>query len=85
MSSINPKIAILRAAWVNEKCAPDILQYAPEAHELAQAVIEQQRQVDLLNDESSPAISLYQQDIERVRFLLASYARVRLRKVCVNV
>ena len=27
------------------------------------------------------AISLYQQDIERVRYLAAAYARVRLRKV----
>lgn len=32
---------------------------------------------------SAIAISLYQQDIERVRYLAAAYARVRLRKVCV--
>ena len=87
---MNPAVAELRAALVNEICAPELLPRAAVADELADLLADQQRLVDEMAAKgggggggagAGVALSLYQQDIERVRFLVASYARVRLRKV----
>jgi hypothetical protein len=89
--NMNPAVAELRAALVNEKCAPELLPRAAVADELATLLANQQQLVDEMAAKggggggggagAGVALSLYQQDIERVRFLVASYARVRLRKV----
>ncbi|KAG7537182.1 GINS helical bundle-like domain superfamily [Arabidopsis suecica] len=78
-------VELLKRAWRNEKAAPEILQYegalvdrAKEQIELVEETIE-----DYVENGIDPlVVSLYQMDLDRTQFLLRSYLRVRLLKVC---
>ena len=83
----NEDIDKLKVALRNEKACPEILAFEEEVvddiHELVKA---QQGHVDEFregNDETETAfaVSLYQMEIDRIQYLLASYLRTRLAKV----
>ncbi|XP_032814374.1 DNA replication complex GINS protein SLD5 isoform X3 [Petromyzon marinus] len=75
-------VSRLREAWLNEKLCPDLL---PQHSELTECVVEQLthmegnlRRVQRADVKSS----LHRMELERIRFMLSSYLRTRLNKVC---
>jgi hypothetical protein len=80
-SEVNPAIDDLIRAWCNEKAAPELLPYNGE---LVAAFLSnvQLQQAELASGRRDVFIAgLYQLDIDRVKFVLASYLRARLAKV----
>eukprot|EP00049_Salpingoeca_infusionum_P014731 m.279103 g.279103 ORF g.279103 m.279103 type:complete len:275 (+) comp15739_c4_seq9:202-1026(+) len=80
-----PFIQKLRQAWMNEKTAPELLQYEAEAFSIVHSEVNEQdeatRQKRFENETDKFIFNLYQMEIERLRFLLASYLRTRLWKI----
>lgn len=84
----NPSLLKLKRALVNEQIAPEILNYeSVVVSELRQRVEQQERVVEE-ESEGGPGgdgdlfkAGLLQMEIDRVRFLIRSYLRVRLAKV----
>jgi len=76
----------LTRAWVNEKCAPELLQW-PE--ELLDRVLDRiRRQIELVEEQTGdmdPSINfrliIVQTELERFKFLVRSFLRTRLAKV----
>ncbi|KAG0226467.1 hypothetical protein B0O80DRAFT_498689 [Mortierella sp. GBAus27b] len=75
----------LTQAWINERAAPDVLQYEQASVDgLVHKIEEQMGIIDELDsgDDTSMIISiLYQTELERVKFVLRSYLRTRLSKI----
>ncbi|KAG0354917.1 GINS complex subunit, partial [Gamsiella multidivaricata] len=75
----------LAQAWINERAAPDILQYERSAIDGLLAKIEEQTaiidELDAGNDTSMIISILYQTELERVKFVLRSYLRTRISKI----
>ncbi|KAF9365121.1 GINS complex subunit [Mortierella sp. NVP85] len=75
----------LTQAWINERAAPDILQYEQASVDgLVNKIEEQMAVIDELDsgDDTSMIISiLYQTELERVKFVLRSYLRTRISKI----
>ncbi|KAF9919856.1 GINS complex subunit [Linnemannia zychae] len=78
-------VAHLTQAWIDERAAPDLLQYQEQCIERLVAKIEEQtlaiEELDPRNDTSVILSILYQTELERVKFVLRSYLRTRLSKV----
>lgn len=71
----------MEETWINEKFAPEIL---PHQKELVECILEQIRYVeDNLGslDNKNFAKSVHQLQVDRLRFLIASYLRTRLEKI----
>jgi GINS complex subunit 4 len=72
-------------AWISEKLAPCLLAYESEAVTLLQEQVENQQ--ENIDDGSLGSVqnafigNLYQIEVDRVRYLLRSYHRVRLQKL----
>ncbi len=81
----NPAVEALIRAWCNEKSSPELLPYeaalidAPEDGLLPLVEAQQQALAGARRDVYSRG--LYQLDIDRIKFVLASYLRTRLGKV----
>ncbi|KAF3594699.1 hypothetical protein DY000_02025682 [Brassica cretica] len=78
-------VELLKRAWRNEKAAPEILPYEGDLVERAKGQIELvEENIDAYveNGIDPLVVSLYQMDLDRTQFLLRSYLRVRLLKVC---
>lgn len=79
----------MRTLWVNELNAPEILQYDDEmVSEMLEQIRNQQEYVDSvyeeraqLTEEKSFINKLYQMEIDRLRYIVSSYLRTRLRKI----
>ncbi|KAG0041878.1 GINS complex subunit, partial [Gryganskiella cystojenkinii] len=75
----------LTQAWINERAAPDLLQYEQDSvSELLARIEEQTATIDDLDSgtETAMIISiLYQTELERVKFVLRSYLRTRISKL----
>ncbi|KAG0003885.1 GINS complex subunit [Entomortierella chlamydospora] len=75
----------LTQAWINERAAPDILQYEQSAVDgLLSKIEEQTATIDELDSSSDTLVIisiLYQTELERVKFVLRSYLRTRISKV----
>lgn len=83
-STITP-IVRLRTAWINERCAPELLPFEEIAMESLLASI--QKQVDLIESERNTdadtnfEMTLVMTEIERAKFIIRSYLRTRLHKL----
>ncbi|RLN47187.1 hypothetical protein BBJ29_004781 [Phytophthora kernoviae] len=87
--NLNEDIARMSTLWVNELNAPEILQYNDEmVSEMLDQIRNQQEYVDSvyedrdqLTEERSFVSKLYQMEIDRLRYMVSSYLRTRLRKI----
>ena len=83
----NPALLKLKRALVNEQIAPEILNYENAAvSELRERVEQQEAAVnDVMDGDASDGdvftTGLMQMELDRVRFLIRSYLRVRLAKI----
>eukprot|EP00026_Physarum_polycephalum_P018669 Phypoly_transcript_20335.p1 GENE.Phypoly_transcript_20335~~Phypoly_transcript_20335.p1 ORF type:complete len:124 (+),score=14.87 Phypoly_transcript_20335:44-373(+) len=74
----------MKAAWLNEKSSPEILQYESELVSTLLAQIENQQQY--FNEAvSNPAEQfqshLYEMEAERVKYVIRCYLRTRIAKI----
>eukprot|EP00730_Choanoeca_flexa_P001109 TRINITY_DN10483_c0_g1_i1.p1 TRINITY_DN10483_c0_g1~~TRINITY_DN10483_c0_g1_i1.p1 ORF type:complete len:225 (+),score=67.60 TRINITY_DN10483_c0_g1_i1:128-802(+) len=78
-------LQVLRAAWVNEKCAPELLQFESDAveklNELVKQQEEQAKEGATASTDNKFQFNIYAMEIERVKYLLASYLRTRMWKI----
>ncbi|KAG0285822.1 GINS complex subunit [Linnemannia gamsii] len=78
-------VAHLTQAWIDERAAPDLLQYQEQCIQRLLAKIEEQtlfiEELDPRNDTSVILSILYQTELERVKFVLRSYLRTRISKI----
>eukprot|EP01135_Chromosphaera_perkinsii_P005524 Nk52_evm73s352 gene=Nk52_evmTU73s352 len=79
----------LKQAWINEKVCPELL---PFEHEVVENMSEQiENQALSIEDGAKENINnafianLYEMELERLRFILRSYLRVRLWKIEKNI
>ncbi|OQS06359.1 hypothetical protein THRCLA_01599 [Thraustotheca clavata] len=87
--NLNEDIDRLREAWINELNAPEILDFQSELmEEILEQVQNQQEFVDEISrdqekmtEERAFANKLYQMEIDRIKYMIASYLRVRLSKI----
>lgn len=86
--STSDDIARLHAALQSERACPELLPFQKElVEELSELLTNQQSIVDDVKhnnpgvNESLFSASLYQMEIERVRYALSAYLRTRLHKV----
>ncbi|KAI9984442.1 hypothetical protein PInf_005790 [Phytophthora infestans] len=87
--NLNEDVQRMRTLWVNELNAPEILQYDEEmVSEMLEQIRNQQEYVDSvyeeraqLTEEKSFINKLYQMEIDRLRYIVSSYLRTRLRKI----
>ncbi|POM61212.1 hypothetical protein PHPALM_29808 [Phytophthora palmivora] len=88
-NNLNEDVERVRRLWVNEMNAPEILQYDEEmVSEMLEQIRNQQEYVDSvyedrtqLTEEKSFVNKLYQMEIDRLRYMVSSYLRTRLRKI----
>jgi GINS complex subunit 4 len=84
---VNEDIPLLQKAMLNERSAPEILPYEEQlVVDMHEAIENQQGHIDEARDKGDDideefAISLYQMEIDRVKYLLVSYLRSRLAKI----
>lgn len=79
---LNSNVLELKVALLNEKLCPEILQYKDELVDDIKKQLELQQ--DLIIQGGGPnnfSIAIYQMEIDRIRFMLTSYLRVRLLKL----
>jgi len=75
------RMTALRYAWIGEKCSPELLPYQANLVEHVQREIAAY-QARLDNDEVVQQLTtVIQIEIDRARFVLASYLRTRLAKI----
>ncbi|CAI5740791.1 unnamed protein product [Hyaloperonospora brassicae] len=87
--NLNEDVARMRTLWVNELHAPEILQYSDEmVSEMLEQIRNQQEYIDAINadrealtEQKSLVNKLYQMEIDRLRYMVSSYLRTRLRKI----
>lgn len=83
-SNLNEDVLQLHAAWRNEACAPGLLHSQQHLVDtLLQQLREQQEIIDeaKTNPEEYFSASLYQMEIDRLRYGIARYLRTRLLKL----
>lgn len=85
VAEVNPLIAELIRTLRSERAAPELLPFDPHVPYLLQEVAAQRAYLDGANratlaDEACVA-DLYESDLNRLRFCLATYLRIRLAKV----
>ncbi|DAZ95957.1 TPA: hypothetical protein N0F65_009258 [Lagenidium giganteum] len=91
--NLNEDVDRLKVLWVNEMNAPEVLPFDEEiVTEMLEQLDNQQNYVDsvgedraTLTDERVFTSKLYQMEIDRLRFMLTSYLRTRLRKVLLGL
>ncbi|KAF9284579.1 GINS complex subunit [Linnemannia elongata] len=78
-------VSHLTQAWVDERAAPELLQYQEQCIQRLLVRIEEQtllvEELDPRNDTSVILSILYQTELERVKFVLRSYLRTRISKI----
>lgn len=77
-------VALLKVAWLNEVHSPELQFFEEDVVNAVRADLErQQEEVDArpADTELNFVYNLYQQEIDRVKFVLTSYLRTRLRKI----
>ncbi|KAJ3411538.1 GINS complex subunit [Chytridiales sp. JEL 0842] len=82
---VNTDVEALVQHWINERATPELLDYQGHVVEsLIELLVAQTGNVESLNDESPDAAFIhlvYQQEMERIKFVIRSYVRVRLTKI----
>ncbi|KAI9312896.1 hypothetical protein BX666DRAFT_782096 [Dichotomocladium elegans] len=78
-------IADLTQAWINERCAPELLPYRRYLVEPLIKSVEDQTETVMdtmvVNPQHKFISMLYQNEIERIKFVIRSYLRTRLAKI----
>eukprot|EP00939_MAST-03C_sp_MAST-3C-sp1_P000100 g100.t1 len=73
-------VARLKVLLVNEKIAPEVLPFERDVVDSLKNRIErQQTMIDDADDQSEAVI--YQMDLDRIKYMLTDYLRVRLKKI----
>ncbi|KAH8404269.1 hypothetical protein KR215_003269 [Drosophila sulfurigaster] len=74
-------LEILETAWTNEICAPELLQHQTDMLELmlSQVAHMEEQMKDL--DKNDFRFVVHQMELERIRYIMASYLRCRLQKI----
>lgn len=81
-------LQIVEQAWLNEKFSPELL---PQRTEYVDCLLEQIKGMEenlAKLPKTDPKVDLYKLEIERIKFLITSYLRTRLKKIecfCVRV
>eukprot|EP00484_Ammonia_sp_Unknown_P018938 CAMPEP_0197025746 /NCGR_PEP_ID=MMETSP1384-20130603/5973_1 /TAXON_ID=29189 /ORGANISM="Ammonia sp." /LENGTH=300 /DNA_ID=CAMNT_0042454317 /DNA_START=93 /DNA_END=995 /DNA_ORIENTATION=+ len=94
---ISDVITMLTISWRNEKLAPEILEYEGEYVERVKAALEDKElEIDEMNEQiankcnagnidnnkmMAASIDWYKKEMQRIRYILHSYLRVRLWKI----
>ena len=84
----NEDVILLRQAFMNEKVAPEILPFKERlVRDLKDQIENQQAVIDETPADADEAFAseLYQMEIDRIKYLLASYLRTRIFKLQKNV
>jgi len=97
-NEVNDDIGELNRLFINEKCALDILPADTELIESIQAYLEnQEKAIESLEEEAENLqenskikeanllCSVYQMEVDRIKFVLHGYQRLRLKKICLNI
>jgi len=75
----------LKRAWINERAAPELLPFATEDVTAVKKYIQTQQAVVHSEQDSGKSpeylIDIYQLEIDRIHYILASYLRTRLKKL----
>lgn len=92
--SLREQVIYLTTAWRNEELSPEILQYEDEMVEsVKEAIDEREAMIEDAEEEIASAAAgggnkilsasqyWYRKEVERIRFILHSYLRVRLWKI----
>jgi len=93
--SLKEQVIYLTTAWRNEKLSPEILQYEDDMVEaVKEAIDEREAQIEDAEEEIAAKLKnsggskiecasqhWYRKEVERIRFILHSYLRVRIWKV----
>ncbi|TPX51486.1 hypothetical protein SeMB42_g00793 [Synchytrium endobioticum] len=81
----NDDVKALTHAWVNERCSPELLPYESTLMaNLLEMLDAQSNNIDSLRDgkpDNAFLQVLYQQEMERIKFVMRSYLRARLAKI----
>ncbi|KAI9093104.1 hypothetical protein DFS34DRAFT_272852 [Phlyctochytrium arcticum] len=82
----NDDVASLTTWWMNERCAPEILQYQDMlVSQLIEMLNAQTENIEPGRDDDDPdkafLVVLYQQEMERIKFVIRGYLRTRLVKI----
>lgn len=74
-------LEIVETAWQNELCAPEVLQHQTDMLELmlGQVAHMEENMKDL--DKNDFRFIVHQMELERIRYVMASYLRCRLQKI----
>ncbi|KAI7837340.1 hypothetical protein COHA_008855 [Chlorella ohadii] len=75
---------LLKGALMNERVAPEVLQFETDLiSRIEQNIDYQEEQIDLLkeSDDSKLLVEIYMSELARVRYLLRAYLRTRLQKI----
>lgn len=88
MDAMNEDIVMLKEAWRNEKCGPELMTIDEDLiKRVLEQVEAQERNVELAweaaqaGDGQQIMLRLQQVEIERIRFVLRAYLRTRIKKI----
>ena len=74
-------LEFLETAWTNEICAPDILHHQSDMLELMMGQVAHMEENMKELDKNDFRYVVHQMELERIRYIIASYLRCRLRKI----
>lgn len=79
--SLEKCMKTLQKSWVNEKMSPNLLDCEVEALTIGlDQIREMQENINKVKD-ADLKVSIHQLEVERIKFLLSSYLRCRLKKI----
>ena len=98
-STIQRYIANLKRSWINEKNSPELLPYENSIDIIRPMILYQQNRIDqaelyasdnadknqLLAEEYKLQYPILQLGLDRIKYILASYLRIRINKIDNNV
>ena len=74
-------LEFLETAWTNEICAPEILHHQSDMLELMMGQVAHMEENMKELDKNDFRYVVHQMELERIRYIIASYLRCRLRKI----
>ncbi|KAK2142807.1 hypothetical protein LSH36_912g01015 [Paralvinella palmiformis] len=71
----------LEEAWLNEKFAPELLENKSDIVECMMSQIQEMEENIQRAKKGDFKVSLHRMEIDRIRYILSSYLRIRLKKI----
>jgi len=97
-NEVNADVVELNRLFINEKCAPEILPpYTELVESIQEYLLNQEKVIEELEEEvenleesakikeANLLIVVYQMEVDRIKFVLHGYQRLRLKKICSNI